>query len=103
MHARPPRPSSHDPDEILAADGRPYTVFGPFSRKAASRVRLDMLSDAPSRIPAPEAWPAGAEPQPGVAGAANAFSLPGWTPGEAGALEALERFAGDALERYDTD
>lgn len=93
----------HDPDEILAADGRPYTVFGPFSRKAASRVRLDMLSDAPSRIPAPEAWPAGAEPQPGVAGAANAFSLPGWTPGEAGALEALERFAGDALERYDTD
>jgi deoxyribodipyrimidine photo-lyase len=93
----------HDPDQALTTDGRPYTAFGPFSRRAASRLRLDVLSDAPSSLPAPGVWPSGARPQPAVAGTADAFPLPGWSPGEAGALEALERFAGETLERYETD
>jgi deoxyribodipyrimidine photo-lyase len=91
----------HDPDEVLTAGGAPYTVFGPFCRKAETRLRLDGLSEAPARVPAPETWPV-LPPRPGPAPAAgtSVAALPDWTPGEAGAREALTRFLGDGLEQY---
>ncbi|WP_426957104.1 cryptochrome/photolyase family protein [Muricoccus radiodurans] len=87
------------PDGIAAASGRPYTVYAPFAKKALER------GDPPPPLEAPGRLHGLAAPSPGLALSALDL-LPRapvpdwaagfgtvWTPGEAGALARLGRFA----------
>ena len=91
------------PGSVQTGDGGPYKVFTAFWR--AARGRLDEVSalPAPSRLAAPEIWPAsdtladwGLHPRkPDWSGG---FSV--WTPGEAGAAERLDHFLEGGLRGY---
>ncbi len=91
----------HEPDEVLTADGRPYSVFGPFRRTWEGRPRRSLLP-APARIPgAPgREHP---DPVPDVAPpTADPALLP--VPGEAAARVRLDRWLeGRALDAYAED
>jgi deoxyribodipyrimidine photo-lyase len=92
-----------EPWQVQSLAGDPYKVFTPFWRMALKQWRLPAFVDAPAALPAP----------PALAGAADIDALgltpalawdrgfwEQWTPGEAGAHAALERFASDALDGY---
>jgi deoxyribodipyrimidine photo-lyase len=94
-----------DPDAVLKGDGTPYRVFTPFYRKGCLgnaappreplRAPADLCTYAGDhgmtidalRLMPEIAW------YEGMAGA--------WNPGEAGALERLERFVETGLDGYD--
>ncbi len=92
-----------EPWQVESKQGDPYRVFTPFWRTAQSQLRL------PAPIPAPDRLPE-------VAQLASAISVDDlslapnlhwdkgfwnqWTPGEAGAQEALVRFIDQALADY---
>ena len=97
----------HEPHRIRTGQGRPYSVYTPFSRA------LFALGEPPPPLPAPERLH-------GVADAPKGLSLDAlgllprppipdwwrefpahWSPGEAGAAERLARFAARALKGYD--
>ncbi|MEZ5996959.1 MAG: deoxyribodipyrimidine photo-lyase [Hyphomonadaceae bacterium] len=93
-----------EPWEIKTKTGEPYKVFTPFWRACLQSGAMRSPLPAPKRLnglqqalasdalaswaltPTKPNWAAGFEPE--------------WTPGEAGAHEALQRFAGQHLARY---
>jgi deoxyribodipyrimidine photo-lyase len=84
----------HDPGEVVKPDGRPYTVFTPFSRAWRARplpVRGQLIP-APRRI----ATPAG----PASESLPEAGAVPSFPPGEAEARRRLEAFAAGAIASY---
>jgi len=95
-----------EPWELATQQGQPYKVFTPFWRAALARWRPPAPWCAPSRLPpldaALESEPLaalGLRPRP----AWDAGFWTAWTPGEAGAREALKVFVDGALHGYRTD
>lgn len=92
-----------EPWQVETGAGKPYRVFSPFWRNIRPRIQPRKPSPAPGALPAPEAWPASLalealELLPTLDWA-DGFPTH-WTPGEAGAHAALERFLGGPLEDY---
>ncbi len=92
------------PGTVLTGSGTPFKIYTPFWRALTERMPPSAPLPAPQRIPAPDAWPGSERLEdwgllptaPDWAGGMRAE----WTPGEAGALERLDRFAGIAA-RYE--
>ena len=91
-----------DPQRLRTRQGRPFQVFTPFWN-ALKAVSPAVPLDAPTALAAPAKWPAsaklasfGLEPALPWAGRMAAH----WTPGEAAALQRLERFLGGGLLHY---
>ena len=85
----------HSPGTVRTSDDSFYSVFSPFHRRWRS-LGTPAPIEAPDAIPAPELDPgfdAG-----DVGDQASDITLP--EPGEAAALEALERWAEDGVARY---
>lgn len=92
-----------EPWELETKAGDPYRVFTPFWRTALARWHLPPSSAAPERLAgagdAPEGVTLdalGLAPRLGW----DAGFWNEWTPGEAGAQDALKRFATEALDDY---
>jgi deoxyribodipyrimidine photo-lyase len=92
-----------EPWEVNTKTGGPYQVFTPFWRAASAALRLPPLWDAPMRFPTIDAVPDGIDLDAlGLAPQRN-WDTGFWnefTPGEAGAREALEVFVDGALHGY---
>lgn len=93
----------HDPDALRTGTGNPFRVYAPFL-KALLRTDPGEPLPAPSRLAAPERWPASDRLEdwrldaPMNRGAAVVGS---WQrPGEAGARERLDRFVAERIEGY---
>ena len=95
-----------EPWDLATQQGGPYKVFTPFWRSALAQWRAPATWDAPGALPAFE----GALPgesldawrlAPALGWDAGFWKV--WTPGEAGAREALEVFIDGALNGYRTD
>lgn len=93
----------HDPESLRTGAGNPFRVYAPF-RKALLRTDPGEPLPAPSRLPAPAAWPASDRladwrlDAPMDRGAA--VVAPWQRPGEAGARERLDRFVETRLGAY---
>jgi deoxyribodipyrimidine photo-lyase len=92
-----------EPWELRTRADGPYRVFTPFWRTALSQWRLEAVSDAPVRLEPAKEGPAGVpldalRLQPALAWDAGFWEY--WTPGEAGAHEALDVFIDGALRGY---
>ncbi len=91
-----------EPWQVLKGDGEPYRVFTPFW-KACLRSGLSRpLLDAPAQLPAAESYSTlsvGALQLLPTLPWADGFHRH-WTPGEAGAKAALERFIEQGLPHY---
>lgn len=92
-----------EPWQVESKQGDPYRVFTPFWRTAFAQLREPAVMPAPERLPevAPLEGALDIDDlhlQPGL-GWDNGF-WPQWTPGEAGANAALERFIEHALVDY---
>ena len=95
-----------EPWDIATQQGQPYKVFTRFWRTALTLWRPPALWSAPSRLPAFDAGLAG-----DALDALRLISRLGWdagfwdvwTPGEAGAREALDIFIDGALNGYRSD
>ncbi|MGD9788357.1 MAG: deoxyribodipyrimidine photo-lyase [Sulfuricellaceae bacterium] len=93
----------HTPETLRTRNGRPYQVFTPFWN-ALRQQQLDLPADAPSRLPAPSAWPRGetlAEwgllpAKPDWAGGLRES----WFPGEASARARLASFLDEDMAAY---
>jgi deoxyribodipyrimidine photo-lyase len=95
-----------EPWTLKTAAGGPYRVFTPFHRAALAHWTPTVCRDAPERIPALDAGPSGVPIEHlhltrGSGWDAGFWSH--WTPGEAGAREALEAFVDGALHAYAQD
>jgi len=95
-----------EPWDIATQQGQPYKVFTPFWRAAQTRLRLPAPWTAPPRVPAVDDAITGVplealelRPRPSW----DIGFWEAWTPGEAGAREALEVFIEGALNGYRTD
>ena len=95
-----------EPWDIATQQGQPYKVFTPFWRAAQTRLRLPAPWTAPPRLPAVDDAITGVplealelRPRPSW----DIGFWEAWTPGEAGAREALEVFIEGALNGYRTD
>ena len=95
-----------EPWDLATQQGGPYKVFTPFWRSALAQWRAPATWDAPGALPAFEdalpgesldAW----RLAPALGWDAGFWKV--WTPGEAGAREALEVFIDGALNGYRTD
>ena len=95
-----------EPWDLATQQGGPYKVFTPFWRSALAQWRAPATWDAPGALPAFEdalpgesldAW----RLAPALGWDAGFWKV--WTPGEAGAREALEIFIDGALNGYRTD
>jgi len=95
-----------EPWDLATQQGGPYKVFTPFWRSALAQWRAPATWDAPGALPAFEdalpgesldAW----RLAPALGWDAGFWRV--WTPGEAGAREALEVFIDGALNGYRTD
>ena len=92
-----------EPWELRTQGGGPFQVFTPFWRKLLATIEPPAPQPAPTRIPAPPAWPASLALDalgylPRIrwdGGLAEA-----WQPGEAGAARQLEQFIETALRGY---
>ncbi|WP_133479541.1 cryptochrome/photolyase family protein [Cognatilysobacter segetis] len=92
-----------EPWALKTAAGGPYRVFTPYYRAALSRWAPSACRDAPDRIPACEDGPEGVSIEHLHLTPANDWDATfwsHWTPGEAGAREALEAFVDGALHDY---
>lgn len=93
------------PATLQTKGGTPYKVFTPFWRAARAKLVLPARVPSPVRLPALPAGVANLSVPPAARGLAPAL---GWdagfwasfTPGEAGAKEALEVFCEGALQGY---
>lgn len=93
----------HEPWAIENQQGRPYQVFTPFYRAVQELGGPTTPCSRPSGVPPPPRWPVSLE-----LGALNllpAIDWAGglrdtWTPGEAGAIEALKIFAERPVTAY---
>jgi deoxyribodipyrimidine photo-lyase len=95
-----------EPWDIATQQGQPYKVFTPFWRAAQTRLRLPAPWTAPLRLPAVDDAITGVplealELRPRPSWDIGFWGT--WTPGEAGAREALEVFIEGALNGYRTD
>lgn len=92
-----------EPWELKTGKGGPFRVFTPFWRAARVRWSPQACWSAPERLPEPGDVPEGVDPDHlrlcPRRGWDNGFWTH-WTPGEAGALEALEVFVEGALRGY---
>lgn len=94
-----------EPWEVRTREDGPYKVFTPYWRNARAHWPSPSLQDAPARVGDSDDGPHGIaldalhlaprDPQ------WDAGFWPWWTPGEAGAREALEVFVDGALHGYD--
>ncbi len=92
------------PGSITTGGGEPYKIFTPFWRALQQRAVPMVSGDAPHAIHGPAEWPAsdGLDDWallPTRPNWARGFAAD-WTPGEAGALRALDAFRPEAAE-YD--
>ena len=92
-----------EPWQLATKQGEPYRVFTPFWRSALADWRQHPLSDAPASLPDLAGDPDGVRLEvlrlaPGRGWDADFWNH--WTPGEAGAREALEVFVDGALRGY---
>ena len=95
-----------EPWDIATQQGQPYKVFTPFWRTALTLWRMPALWNAPSRLPSFDDGPGGdpldalrLTPRRGW----DAGFWDVWTPGEAGARDALDVFIDGALNGYRSD
>lgn len=95
-----------EPWDIATQQGQPYKVFTPFWRAAQTRLRLPAPWTAPPRLPAVDDAITGVPPEALELRPRPSWDIgfwEAWTPGEAGAREALEVFIEGALNGYRTD
>ncbi|WP_299342460.1 deoxyribodipyrimidine photo-lyase [uncultured Pseudoxanthomonas sp.] len=95
-----------EPWDIATQQGQPYKVFTPFWRTALTLWRMPALWNAPSRLPSFDDGHGGdpldalrLTPRRGW----DAGFWDVWTPGEAGARDALDVFIDGALNGYRSD
>lgn len=94
----------YEPWEVTSKQGTPLKVFSPFWRAVQAKGDPAELLAAPDRLPAPTTMPASDELEswgllptaPDWAGGMRET----WTPGEAGAVDRLERFLDEAVGDY---
>lgn len=84
------------PRDIVSGSGAPYKIYTPFQRALHAMMPPPEPLDAPTAIPAPDAWPASDDLGswcllPTEPDWSTEFCSV-WTPGEAGAKVNLERF-----------
>ena len=92
-----------EPWQVETKQGDPYRVFTPFWRTAMAQGRRHALSDPPAMLPAFDGEPEGLRLEalhlaPSRGWDAGFWET--WTPGEAGAREALDVFLDGALHGY---
>ncbi len=85
------------PEEVVKADGNPYTVFTPFSRTWRDRFSSSWVIEAPQRISSPENVQSVAIPE-SLMGTRLDFQA-----GEAEAKRKLEIFTAGVIDRYHED
>jgi len=92
-----------DPFAIRSGSGTPYKVFTPFWRACLASQAPSRPQSAPSRIPAPAAWPDGT----GIDSLALRPSIPwdagmreAWRPGEVAGRARLATFVAGAVGEY---
>jgi deoxyribodipyrimidine photo-lyase len=93
------------PGSVLTGGGTPFKIYTPFWRALQQQLPPPMPLPVPARIHAPESWPASDRLEdwgllPVRPDWAAGFREE-WSPGEAGALELLEAFAGRAARYAD--
>ncbi|MFC3816117.1 cryptochrome/photolyase family protein [Lysobacter sp. GCM10012299] len=92
-----------EPWTLKTQQGNPFRVFTPYWRSALANWRLEPCVDAPARLPdsgeGPEGVPLLALRLAPARGWDSAF-WNDWTPGEEGAMQALEAFTDGALHGY---
>jgi len=95
-----------EPWEVQNKSGNPFQVFTPFWKHCLSLNEPAEPYPAPRKVPVPAAWPR-SEPitslslVPKIPWDEGFYEV--WTPGEAGARKALNRFIIDALAGYAVD
>ncbi len=92
-----------EPWTVKTGSGGHFQVFTPFWRAARAVMPDSALQDAPNALPAPDPWPmsddlADWRLHPRAPDWSGGFG--DWTPGEAGAHEALKAFARQSLRAY---
>jgi deoxyribodipyrimidine photo-lyase len=94
-----------DPSALRTQMGEPFRVFSPFWRACLERLEATAPRDAPAIIPVPRHWPhtlsldeLALKPTKNWAGGMETC----WRPGEAGAIERLNRFLEEAAYEYPT-
>lgn len=95
-----------EPWSIETKTGTPYRVFTPFWRAARADWRLPESTEPPASLPVVEDAPAGVALKALALAPALGWDAGFWerfTPGEAGAHEALDVFVDGALRGYDDD
>ena len=92
-----------EPWRVETGAGKPYRVFSPFWRNARAQVAPRAIEAAPATLKSPQDWPASlsldALQLTPALDWAQGFAAH-WTPGEEGALHALEQFVAGALADY---
>jgi len=91
-----------EPWTVETQQGDPYKVFTPFWKRCQDEEVARPL-EAPEQIPAPEEWPSSLaldelELEPKIDWADGIDDA--WTPGEAGALDRLEKFTAELAPEY---
>jgi deoxyribodipyrimidine photo-lyase len=86
------------PGEVLTGSGGAYRVFGAFQRAMRPRLETPALEPASVALAAPEIWPESEALMPFEPDWSKGFEV--WTPGEDAALERLEDFIAQGLDRY---
>ncbi|MCC5861468.1 MAG: deoxyribodipyrimidine photo-lyase [Gammaproteobacteria bacterium] len=92
-----------EPWRVATGEGKPYRVFSPFWRNARRQVAPRPPQTPPKSLNAPQAWPESLALEAlGLLPRLNWADDFGehWTPGEAGAHAALERFLDGPLGDY---
>ncbi|MCS6978076.1 MAG: DNA photolyase family protein [Gemmatales bacterium] len=95
----------HEPWTLATQAGKPFQVFTPYWKAIQAAPQPAEPFPAPQRLRSPETWPdslpiAALELEPKIDWAAGMRAS--WTPGETGAMTALQRFLDDALGEYKT-
>jgi deoxyribodipyrimidine photo-lyase len=90
------------PDAPMTAAERPYTVFTPYFTACRKLAPPGPPLPAPGSMPLPPGVPAGLASLSVAAGDAPPRMAEYFTPGEAGAHRALDRFLAEAIADYDT-
>lgn len=94
-----------EPWENTKDDGTPYRVFTPFWKAMLRRVGIPFPIPVPARLAPPKSWPRSEALDdlallPRIDWAAGMREA--WTPGEAGAHAALERFLHEGIASYES-
>ena len=95
-----------EPWDVQTKQGKPYQVFTPFWRTCTERPAPTTSEDPPDIIPSPKTQPKSVKLEslellPKIDWADGLRET--WTPGEAGAQAALQRFLDDAIKTYSVE